>query len=324
SGEQNREADAHAQLDLAVSCGINLIDTAEMYPVPPRPETQGLTEQYIGSWLKARGNRDKIVLASKVAGPSRGNDAGIRPGQVLDRKNIRVALEASLKRLNTDYIDLYQVHWPQRQTNCFGKLGYQYTDSSVPVTLLETLEALAEQVRAGKIRYVGVSNETPWGVMRYLQLAEKHELPRIVSIQNPYSLLNRSFEVGLAEISQHEGVELLAYSSLAFGTLSGKYLNGARPAGARNTLFSRFTRYSGQQSQLAIAEYVDLARRHGLDPAQMALAFVRQQPFVASTLLGATTLEQLQSNIDSYQLTLSSEVLEQLEAIHRRYTYPAP
>lgn len=323
-GEQNSEADAHAQLDLAVSCGINLIDTAEMYPVPPRPETQGLTESYIGSWLKARGNRDKIVLATKVAGPSRGSDVGIRPTQVLDRKNIRVALEASLKRLNTDYIDLYQVHWPQRQTNCFGKLGYQYTDVSVPVTLLETLEALAEQVRAGKIRYVGVSNETPWGVMRYLQLAEKHELPRIVSIQNPYSLLNRSFEVGLAEISQHEGVELLAYSSLAFGTLSGKYLNGARPAGARNTLFSRFTRYSGEQSQQAIAEYVDLARCHGLDPAQMALAFVRQQPFVASTLLGATTLEQLQSNIDSYQLTLSSELLEQLEAIHRRYTYPAP
>ncbi|MGD8108411.1 NADP(H)-dependent aldo-keto reductase [Pantoea sp. FN0302] len=323
-GEQNSEADAHAQLDLAVSCGINLIDTAEMYPVPPRPETQGLTESYIGNWLKARGNRDKIVLATKVAGPSRGSDAGIRPAQVLDRKNIRVALEASLKRLNTDYIDLYQVHWPQRQTNCFGKLGYQYTDTSVPVTLLETLEALAEQVRAGKIRYIGVSNETPWGVMRYLQLAEKHELPRIVSIQNPYSLLNRSFEVGLAEISQHEGVELLAYSSLAFGTLSGKYLNGARPAGARNTLFSRFTRYSGEQSQQAVAEYVDLARSHGIDPAQMALAFVRQQPFVASTLLGATTPEQLQSNIDSYQLTLSGELLEQLEAIHRRYTYPAP
>lgn len=323
-GEQNSEADAHAQLDLAVNCGINFIDTAEMYPVPPRPETQGRTESYIGNWLKARGNRDKIVLATKVAGPSRGSDAGIRPAQVLDRKNIRVALEASLKRLNTDYIDLYQVHWPQRQTNCFGKLGYQYTDSSVPVTLLETLEALAEQVRAGKIRYIGVSNETPWGVMRYLQLAEKHELPRIVSIQNPYSLLNRSFEVGLAEISQHEGVELLAYSCLAFGTLSGKYLNGARPAGARNTLFSRFTRYSSEQSQQAIAEYVELARSHALDPAQMALAFVRQQPFVASTLLGATTLAQLQSNIDSYQLTLSSELIEQLEAIHRRYTYPAP
>jgi len=323
-GEQNSEADAHAQLDLAVSSGINLIDTAEMYPVPPRPETQGLTEKYIGSWLKKTGSRDKIILASKVAGPTRGNDASIRPNMALDRKNIREALDASLKRLNTDYIDLYQLHWPQRQTNFFGKLGYQYSENSVPVTLLETLEALAEQVRAGKIRYIGVSNETPWGVMRYLQLAEKHELPRIVSIQNPYSLLNRSFEVGLAEISQHEGVELLAYSCLAFGTLSGKYLNGAQPAGARNTLFSRFTRYSGEQSQLAVAEYVALAQQHQLDPSQMALAFVRQQPFVSSTLLGATTLDQLQLNIDSANLTLSNEVLEALEAIHRRYTYPAP
>lgn len=323
-GEQNSEADAHAQLDLAISSGINLIDTAEMYPVPPRPETQGLTEKYIGSWLKKTGSRDKIVLASKVAGPTRGNDASIRPNMALDRKNIREALDASLKRLNTDYIDLYQLHWPQRQTNFFGKLGYQYSENSVPVTLLETLEALAEQVRAGKIRYIGVSNETPWGVMRYLQLAEKHELPRIVSIQNPYSLLNRSFEVGLAEISQHEGVELLAYSCLAFGTLSGKYLNGAQPAGARNTLFSRFTRYSGEQSQLAVAEYVALAQKHQLDPSQMALAFVRQQPFVSSTLLGATTLDQLKINIDSANVTLSSEVLEELEAIHRRYTYPAP
>ncbi|CRH35308.1 Protein tas [Pantoea ananatis] len=323
-GEQNSEADAHAQLDLALSSGINLIDTAEMYPVPPRPETQGLTEKYIGSWLKKTGSRDKIVLASKVAGPTRGNDASIRPNMALDRKNIREALDASLKRLNTDYIDLYQLHWPQRQTNFFGKLGYQYSENSVPVTLLETLEALAEQVRAGKIRYIGVSNETPWGVMRYLQLAEKHELPRIVSIQNPYSLLNRSFEVGLAEISQHEGVELLAYSCLAFGTLSGKYLNGAQPAGARNTLFSRFTRYSGEQSQLAVAEYVALAQKHQLDPSQMALAFVRQQSFVSSTLLGATTLDQLKINIDSANVTLSNEVLEELEAIHRRYTYPAP
>lgn len=323
-GEQNSEADAHAQLDLAVSCGINLIDTAEMYPVPPRPETQGLTEQYIGSWLKKRGSRDKIVLASKVAGPSRGSDASIRPNQALDRKNIREALDASLKRLNTDYLDLYQLHWPQRQTNFFGKLGYQYSETTAPVTLLETLEALTEQVRAGKIRYIGVSNETAWGVMRYLQMAEKHELPRIVSIQNPYSLLNRSFEVGLAEISQHEGVELLAYSSLAFGTLSGKYLNGAKPAGARNTLFSRFTRYSGEQSEKAVAEYVALAQKKGLDPSQMALAYVRQQPFVASTLLGATTLEQLKTNIESFNLTLNADILEELEAIHRRYTYPAP
>lgn len=323
-GEQNSEADAHAQLDLAIRSGINFIDTAEMYPVPPRPETQGLTEQYIGSWLKQRGSRDKIILASKVSGPSRGNDASIRPDMALDRKNIREALDASLKRLNTDYLDLYQLHWPQRQTNYFGKLGYQYSETTAQVTLLETLEALTEQVRAGKIRYIGVSNETAWGVMRYLQLAEKHELPRIISIQNPYSLLNRSFEVGLAEISQHEGVELLAYSSLAFGTLSGKYLNGAQPAGARNTLFSRFTRYSGEQSQQAIAEYVALARQHQIDPSQMALAYVRQQPFVASTLLGATTLKQLQTNIDSFNLTLNAEILKGIEAIHRRYTYPAP
>lgn len=323
-GEQNSEADAHAQLDYALSQGINLVDTAEMYPVPPRPETQGLTEKYIGSWLKKTGNRDKIILASKVAGPARGNDAQIRPGQAVDRKNIRAALDASLQRLNTDYLDLYQIHWPQRPANFFGKLGYQYTEENVPVTLLETLEALSEQVRAGKIRYIGVSNETPWGVMRYLQLAEKHELPRIVSIQNPYSLLNRSFEVGLAEISQYEGVELLAYSSLGFGTLSGKYLNGQQPANARNTLFSRFTRYSGEQSAAAVAAYVALAQQHGLDPSQMALAFVRQQPFVASTLLGATTLQQLKINIDSFNLTLDEELMQQLEAIHRRYTYPAP
>ncbi|HBK4690814.1 NADP(H)-dependent aldo-keto reductase [Serratia marcescens] len=323
-GEQNSEADAHAQLDYALAAGVNLIDTAELYPVPPRPETQGLTESYIGSWIKARGNREKIVLASKVSGPVRGTDSSIRPQQALDRKNIRAALDASLKRLNTDYLDLYQLHWPQRATNCFGKLNYQYTDDKATVTLLETLEALTEQVRAGKIRYIGVSNETPWGVMRYLQLAEKHELPRIVSIQNPYSLLNRSFEIGLAEISQHEGVELLAYSSLAFGTLSGKYLNGAKPAGARNTLFTRFNRYSGQQTQRAIAEYVALAKKHGLDPSQMALAFVRQQPFVASTLLGATSVEQLKINLDSLNVVLDEDVLQALEEIHTRFTIPAP
>ncbi|WP_291969734.1 NADP(H)-dependent aldo-keto reductase [Candidatus Symbiopectobacterium sp.] len=323
-GEQNGEAEAHTQLDRAVAAGVNLIDTAEMYPVPPRPETQGLTERYIGSWLASRGGREKLILASKVAGPSRGSDVGIRPQQVLDRKNIRAALDASLTRLNTDYLDLYQVHRPRRQTNCFGKLNYQYTDDKATVTLLETLEALEEQVRAGKIRYIGVSNETPWGVMRYLQLAEKHNLPRIVSIQNQYSLLNRSFEMGLAEISQHEGVELLAYSPLAFGTLTGKYLNGAQPAGARNTLFSSFVRYSAQHTQQAIAEYVALAQRHGLDPAQMALAFVRQQPFVASTIWGASTLEQLDTNLASLEVQLNAEVLADLEEIHRRFTIPAP
>jgi|SRR5476649_1121313 len=323
-GEQNTEVEAHAQLDRAVAAGVNLIDTAEMYPVPPRPETQGLTETYIGHWLKRHGQREKIVLASKVAGPSRGSDAGIRPQQILDRKNIRLALEASLRRLGTDYLDLYQVHWPQRATNCFGKLNYQFTDEKQAVTILETLEALNEQVRAGKIRYLGISNETPWGAMRYLQLAEKHDLPRIVSVQNPYSLLNRSFEVGMAEISQFEGLELLAYSSLAFGTLTGKYLNGARPAGARNTLFSRFTRYSAPHTQLAIGEYVALAQRYGLDPAQMALAFVRQQPFVASTLLGATSVAQLETNLASLALTLSEEIIGELEKIHQRFTFPAP
>jgi aryl-alcohol dehydrogenase-like predicted oxidoreductase len=323
-GEQNSEADAHQQLDYAVSAGINLIDTAEMYPVPPRPETQGLTESYIGSWLKARGNREKIVLASKVSGPSRGSDNAIRPAQMLDRKNIRAALDASLKRLQTDYLDLYQVHWPQRPTNCFGKLGYSWSDSAPVVTLLETLEALTECQRAGKIRYIGVSNETAFGVMRYLHLADKHDLPRIVTIQNPYSLVNRSYEVGLAEVTQYEGVELLAYSCLGFGTLTGKYLNGAKPAGARNTLFSRFTRYSGEQTQKAVAAYVDIAKHHGLDPAQMALAFVRRQPFVASTLLGATTMDQLKTNIESVHLELSDDVLAEIEAVHQVYTYPAP
>jgi len=323
-GEQNSEADAHEQLDYAVSQGINLIDVAEMYPVPPRPETQGLTETYVGNWLKQRANREKLVIASKVSAPSRNSDSGIRPNQALDRKNIRDALDASLKRLQTDYLDLYQVHWPQRPTNCFGKLGYTWSDSAPVVTLLETLEALAEFQRAGKIRYIGVSNETAFGVMRYLHLADKHDLPRIVTIQNPYSLLNRSFEVGLAEVSQFEGVELLAYSALAFGTLTGKYLNGAKPAGARNTLFSRFTRYSSAQSQKAVAAYVDVAKRHGLDPAQMALAFVRQQQVVASTLLGATTMEQLKTNVESLHVTLNEDVLAELEAVHQVYTSPAP
>ena len=323
-GEQNSEADAHQQLDYAVANGINLIDVAEMYPVPPRPDTQGLTETYVGNWLAKRGNREKLVLASKVSGPARNNDSSIRPNHVLDRKNIREALHASLKRLQTDYLDLYQVHWPQRPTNCFGRLGYTWADAAPAVTLLDTLEALTEFQRAGKIRYIGVSNETAFGVMRYLHLADKHDLPRIVTIQNPYSLLNRSFEVGLAEVSQFEGVELLAYSCLAFGTLTGKYLNGAKPAGARNTLFSRFTRYSSEQSQKAVAAYVDIAKRHGLDPAQMALAFVRRQPFVASTLLGATTMTQLQANVQSLQLELSEEVLAEIEAVHQVYTYPAP
>ncbi|MBY5948704.1 NADP(H)-dependent aldo-keto reductase [Photobacterium rosenbergii] len=321
-GEQNNEQEAHSQLDLAFERGINFIDTAEMYPVPPNAKSQGLTETYIGNWLKKTGKRDKVVLATKVAGPR--NTPYIRPEMALDRRNIHDAVEASLNRLQTDYIDLYQIHWPQRETNCFGQLNYQYQEDHSGVTLTDSLAALDELVRAGKIRYIGLSNETPWGVMSFLRLAEKHNLPRVVTIQNPYNLLNRSFEVGLSEISHHEGVELLAYSPLAFGTLSGKYLNGARPQGARCTLFERFSRYFKPQGIAATEAYVNVAHKHGLDPAQMALAFVNQRPFVASNIIGATTLEQLNANIDSLDVTLTEEVLQDLQEVGTQYSNPCP
>jgi aryl-alcohol dehydrogenase-like predicted oxidoreductase len=301
---------------------VNFIDTAEMYPVPPKATTQGLTEQYIGNWLAKSGKREKVVLATKVAGPR--NVPYIRDNMSLDRKNIHLAIDDSLKRLQTDYVDLYQLHWPQRQTNCFGQLNYPYPDSQEEVTLIETLEALAELIKAGKVRYIGVSNETPWGLMTLLRLAEKHELPRVVSIQNPYNLLNRSFEVGLSEISHYEGVQLLAYSPLAFGCLSGKYLGGARPDGARCSLFERFVRYFTPQGIQATQAYVNLAREHGLDPAQMALAFVNQRPFVASNIIGATNLEQLKSNIDSLDVVLTDELLQGIQEIGTTYSNPCP
>jgi len=321
-GEQNTEQDAFSQLDYAVERGVNFIDTAEMYPVPPKANTQGLTEQYIGNWLANSGKREKVVIATKVAGPR--NIPHIRDNTCLDRRNIHLAIDESLKRLQTDYVDLYQLHWPQRQTNCFGQLNYPYPDEQEEVTLIETLEALAELIKAGKVRYIGVSNETPWGVMTLLRLAEKHELPRIVSIQNPYNLLNRSFEIGLSEISHYEGVQLLAYSPLAFGCLSGKYLNGARPEGARCSLFERFVRYFTPQGKQATQAYVDLAMQHGLDPAQMALAFVNQRPFVASNIVGATNLEQLKSNIDSLDVVLTDELLQGIQEIGTTYSNPCP
>lgn len=321
-GEQNTEQDAHDQLDFAIEHGVNFIDTAEMYPVPPNGKSQGKTEQYIGSWLKKSNRREKVILATKVAGPH--SVPYIRENMALDRRNIHAAIDDSLTRLQTDYIDLYQLHWPQRQTNCFGQLNYEYQDVNDGITLLDTLDALSELVKAGKIRYIGVSNETPWGVMNLLKLAEKHDLPRIVSIQNPYNLLNRSFEVGLSEISHHEGVELLAYSPLAFGTLSGKYLNGKKPTGARCTLFERFSRYFNPQGIAATQAYVDIAKRHELDPAQMALAFVNQRPFVASNIIGATNLEQLESNIRSIELELSSDVMADLQHIGVQYSNPCP
>ncbi|EPA8368027.1 NADP(H)-dependent aldo-keto reductase [Vibrio fluvialis] len=321
-GEQNTQAEAFSQLDYALERGINFIDTAEMYPVPPKAETQGKTEEFIGNWLEKSGKREKVVLATKVAGPR--NVPYIRENMALDHRHIHQAIDDSLSRLKTDYIDLYQLHWPQRRTNTFGQLNYPYPDQQEEVTLIETLEALSDLVRMGKVRYIGVSNETPWGLMTYLRLAEKHDLPRMVSIQNPYNLLNRSFEVGLSEISHYEGVKLLAYSPMAFGVLSGKYLNGARPTGARCSLFERFQRYFTPQGLKATEEYVNLAREFGLDPAQMALAFVNQRPFVASNIIGATNLQQLKSNIDSLELELSEELLLKIQEIGTLYSNPCP
>ncbi|ASJ39543.1 NADP(H)-dependent aldo-keto reductase [Vibrio vulnificus] len=321
-GEQNSQQDAFEQLDYAVAQGINFIDTAEMYPVPPKAQSQGLTEQFIGNWQSKSGKREKVLIATKIAGPR--NVPYIRDNMSLNRRHIHTAIDDSLTRLQTDYVDLYQLHWPQRQTNCFGQLNYPYPDTQEEVTLIETLEALNELVKAGKVRYIGVSNETPWGVMTLLRLAEKHDLPRIVSIQNPYNFLNRSFEVGLSEISHYEGVQLLAYSPMAFGTLSGKYLDGARPKGARCTLFERFQRYFTPQGLEATNAYVSLARDYGLDPAQMALAFVNQRPFVASNIIGATTLDQLKANIESLNVKLEDEVLNKIQQIGTTYSNPCP
>lgn len=323
-GEQNTETDAHAQLDRAFAAGINFIDTAELYPVPPHAETYGRTEEYIGTWLKARGNRNQVILASKIAGPDEHLDY-IRGGKTrFDRKHIEAALNASLKRLQTDTIDLYQLHWPERSTNYFGQLGYVHNPNEQNVPMEETLRVLGDQIKAGKIRYIGLSNETPWGVMHALNVAANLKLPRVVSIQNPYSLLNRSFEVGLAEIAHRELTGLLAYSPLGFGVLSGKYLNGAHPDGARLTLFERFSRYNNPHGQAATQAYVELARRHSLSPAQMALAFVTSRPFLTSNIIGATTLTQLDENIASAEIKLSREVMDGIEDIHRRFTIPCP
>jgi len=321
-GEQNSEAEAHQQLDYAVSQGINFIDAAEMYPVPPKAETQGRTEKYLGSWLKARGGRDKLVIATKVIGP--GEFPWIRGGPRLDRASILAACDTSLQRLQTDYVDLYQVHWPARSTNYFGQLNYRATNDRAATAIEETFGAMAELVAQGKVRHIGISNETPWGVAEYFRLAREKDLPRPVSIQNPYSLLNRSFEVGLSEFAHRDKLGLLAYSPLAFGVLAGKYLNGARPPQGRITLFPRFGRYNGEQADRATGEYMALAREHGLDPAQMALAFVTSRPFTVSTIIGATTMEQLRSNIASSEIKLSDEVLQGIEAIHKRYTIPCP
>ncbi|TVQ71562.1 MAG: NADP(H)-dependent aldo-keto reductase [Oceanospirillales bacterium] len=322
-GEQNTESEAHQQIDIALASGINCLDVAEMYPVPPKPETQGLTEAYLGTWLKKNRQRDRIVIATKVTGPGE-TFHYLRGGTRLTRQQILDAAEASLKRLQTDYIDLYQIHWPERQTNYFGRLGYQHISDDLGVTIEETLRACEELVRNGKVRHIGISNETPWGVHEYLRLSEQHNLPRIVSVQNPYNLLNRTYEVGLAEMSIRENVGLLAYSPLAFGVLSGKYMQGQRPAKARLTLYERFQRYTSPMAEQVTTAYVELAKAYGLSPSQMALAFVTQQPFVTSNIIGATTLEQLHENIASSDLILSDQLLMAIEQIHLQQPNPCP
>ena len=323
-GKQNSENDAHTQLDYASEAGVNFIDTAEMYPVPPTGETYGRTEEYIGTWLQKSGNRSRVILASKVAGPTR-DLSYLRNGKArLDRANIEAALEGSLKRLRTDYIDLYQLHWPDRKTNTFGKLGYQHDPADNPIPIEETLQVLDDLVRSGKVRNIGLSNETPWGAMRFLQTAKELNLARVVSVQNPYSLLNRSYEIGMAEVSHREALGLLAYSPLGFGVLSGKYLGGKQPSGARLSLFERFQRYRGWRGQQATEAYVSLAHSQGLDPAQMALAYVASRPFVTSVIIGATNLEQLASDIKSLDLKLSPLVLSGIEEIHQGNPNPCP
>lgn len=325
-GRQNSESDAHAQLDMAMAHGINFIDTAEMYSFPSQENTFGATEQIIGNWLNKHKNREKVIIATKVVGPCGNWMPYIRNGATrLDRKNIIAAVDGSLRRLQTDYIDLYQTHWPQRKTNYFGRLGYEHDPNDDPeVSIEETVAALDDCVRAGKLRTIGVSNETPWGVARHLQAAQAQGQARIVSIQNPYSLLNRTFEVGLAEFAMREHVGLLAYSPLGFGMLTGKYLNNAFPEGARLTLFKQFTRYRGDRSYAATAKYQEIARTHGLSLPQMALAYVVGRPFTCSAIIGATDLDQLRENLASADLALEDGVLRDIELVHKEIPNPAP
>lgn len=320
-GQQNSLAEACEQLDYAFARGVNFVDTAEMYPVPAKPETQGRTEEIVGAWLKKQ-LRDKVILATKVAGPSRGMD-WIRGGPLsLDRANIMTAIEHSLKRLQTDYIDLYQIHWPARNVPMFGKSNYDPTQEHPATPVAEQLAVLSELVKSGKVRHIGVSNETPWGVAEFLKVAEKPGLQRILSIQNPYNLINRTFETGLFEMCHREQISLLAYSPLAFGLLSGKYVEKPGTTG-RMTLFPGFgQRYMKPNVPEAVAAYAKLAKQFGMPPAQMALAFIRSRSFVASTIIGATTLAQLQENLA--EIKLSAEQIQAIEAIHLRYTNPAP
>ena len=323
-GNQNTEAEAHEQMDYALEKGVNFFDAAELYPVPANAQTYGDTERIIGSWFQKTGNREKVVLASKIAG---GGDytAHIRTGGFI-KKNIADAIENSLKRLQTEYIDLYQLHWPSRGVNCFGVRDYPYkTSTKEAENHLEIIETLHDFIKQGKIRQFGLSNETPWGTMKYVQTADQHNLSRPVTIQNSYSLIHRGYEIGLSEVSMRENVGLLAYSPLAQGILSGKYLDGNLPEGARGTLFPRFiARYRNEGSEKAVALYLEIANKHGLTLSELSLAFINQLPFVTSNIIGATKMDQLKENINSINIDLSVEILEEINAVHLLIPNPAP
>ncbi|WP_153771466.1 aldo/keto reductase [Labrenzia sp. CE80] len=327
-GEQNSEAEGHAQMDLALDRGVNFFDAAELYSIPPNRETQGRTERIIGTWFKARGTRDKVIMATKVVGRSdmdwfRENGAKAK----LTREQIEFAVDRSLRNLQTDYIDLYQLHWPDRNVSAFGSNPTRWKDvepADDENSIESTLEVLSDLVKAGKIRHVGLSNESAWGTMSFVNAAERHGLPRVASIQNAYSLVNRTFETGLAEISLREDVSLLAYSALAQGYLTGKYRDGATPKGARKTLFNRMQRYETPGAEETFNEYLDLAADAGLNPSQMALAFAHTRSFMTSVILGATRLDQLEQDLDVVDMTLSDEVLAKIDDIHQRRGNPCP
>ncbi|WP_295986558.1 aldo/keto reductase [uncultured Algibacter sp.] len=320
-GNQNNEAEGHQQMDYAIGQGVNFIDTAELYPVPATAELSGRTSKIIGTWLKKSGNRDKVVIASKIAG---GGDytAHIRTTG-FSPKAIKEAIDLELERLQTDYIDLYQLHWPERDTNRFGVRNFKL-DTKWEDNFNEVLHSLDVEVKAGRIRNIGISNENSWGTMRYLEESKHHNLPRVATIQNAYSLLTRTFETDLAEVALRENVGLLAYSPMAFGVLSGKYIKGKADDNARLKLFPRFARYSGEKAEEAAKHYLKIAEGNNMTLAQMSLAFVNQQSFVTSTIIGATNIEQLKENIDSIDVTLSEDVLQQIEEVHQVIPNPAP
>lgn len=323
-GSQNSEAEGHEQMDYALDQGINFFDTAELYPVPPAAETQGLTEKYVGTWFAARKNRDKIILASKMVGTGL---AWIRSGDTpINRQSLTQALEGNLKRLQTDYIDLYQLHWPNRAHYHFGGVwnfdAARNDAAKEKEDFLEILETLAGFIKQGKIRHFGLSNDTAWGVMQYLKLAEQHDLPRIASIQNEYNLTCRIFEPDLSEISLMEDVSLLAYSPLSTGAISGKYLNGQIPEGSRRSLKQRHNHRANPVADAAITDYIEVAKKHSLDVCQMALAFGLSRPFMTSVIIGATNMDQLRSNIAAKDIKLSTEVLADIELVRRKYPIP--